>query len=98
MKENVDYELIPSDNESWNVRIISGEFVETEYYYGPLTVAEDGEHLTYSAILVSSPHDNISDENLDWHKVTGDILSDIMERAITSDELRADDTTKHSNE
>ena len=36
MKENVDYEIIPSyeDEQAWNVRILKGPYTETVIKYG----------------------------------------------------------------
>jgi len=97
VKENVDYELIPSDT-NWHVRILQGDFVETVYEYGPLVVSEDGEHIKFSAKVISSPcFDDIDDDNIEWHDVTGSILSDIMERALPKNEFGTNNSQEHSN-
>jgi len=49
MKENEDYELVPSEvGEHWDIRILTGEFIETVFNFGAIKVSDDGESLNYS--------------------------------------------------
>ena len=90
MKEGVDYEMIPDDNESWNIRILTGTFVETVFKFGTLQVTEDGESLKYNANVILTPNNDIAeDDDEEWNQVTGEILLDLLEEAVTKDELRA---------
>ena len=80
--ENKDYELIPSPNDShvWQVRILTGNFVETVIQYG--TVAFDGKRkqFTYDFTLIESPDPNLNIDNEELHFTLARILEDIIER------------------
>ena len=83
-KENVDYELIPSEGENWDVRILSGQFTETVVQFGKLVVAEDGEHLTFDFDIVSSPDLELTHVSTDLQKHVGNCLSAILENIVDS--------------
>ena len=40
MKENVNYQLVPDDNDNandtWKIRILEGEYIETVFQFGAL--------------------------------------------------------------
>lgn len=83
-KENVDYELIPGEGENWDIRILTGEFVETVINYKQLQVADDGEHLTFNFNVVTSPDEGLDAEtNVDLQNTAAMILSDILENSVT---------------
>lgn len=82
--ENVDYELIPGAGENWDIRILTGEFVETIINYKQLQVADDGEHLTFNFNVVTSPDEGLDAEtNMDLQNAAAMILSDILENSVT---------------
>lgn len=88
MKQNEDYELIPGENDHWNIRIKTGPYIETVFNFGELKVGEDGETLTFTSDVVSDvlgedwkPH-----EDIDWHHTTGEILYDILEQQVERQE------------
>lgn len=84
MKQNVDYELIPGEGENWDVRILTGEFVETVICFEQLKVTDDGEHLSFNFEIVTSPDPTLNaDENFDLQNTAGMILSNILEEAAT---------------
>lgn len=85
-KENVDYELVPSEGENWDVRVLSGEFTETVLQFGKLVVSDDGEHLTFDFDIVSSPDLELTDKNIDLQKHAGTMLSSILESAVMGSE------------
>lgn len=83
-KEDVDYELIPGEGENWDIRILTGEFVETVINYKQLQVADDGEHLTFNFNVVTSPDEGLDAEtNMDLQNAAAMILSDILENSVT---------------
>ena len=57
MKENKDYELILSEDttENWNVRILTGDFVETVIEYKAIAFNEIKDHLSFNYNIISSP-------------------------------------------
>jgi hypothetical protein len=88
VKQDEDYELIPGENDHWNIRIKTGYYVETVFNFGELKVGEDGETLTFTSDVVYDvlgewwkPH-----EDIDWHHTTGEILYDILEQQIAKTE------------
>jgi hypothetical protein len=82
MKQNEDYELIPGEGENWDIRILTGEFVETVLNFSKLRVTEDGENLSFNFDIVSSPDPLLkADENVDLQNTAGMILSNILEEA-----------------
>lgn len=91
LKENVDYELIPSEGENWDVRLLSGEFTETVIQYKAIHVSESEEHLKFNFDIVSSPDLDLTDEEYALQKHVGDVLYSILETA-------AEATTKENND
>lgn len=88
MKQDEDYELIPGENDHWNIRIKTGYYIETVFNFGELKVGEDGETLTFTSDVVYDvlgewwkPH-----EDIDWHHITGEILYDILEQQVAKTE------------
>jgi hypothetical protein len=88
VKQDIDYELIPGNNDHWNIRIKTGYYIETVFNFGELKVGEDGETLTFTSDVVSDvlgedwkPH-----EDIDWHHTTGEILYDILEQQVAKTE------------
>jgi hypothetical protein len=82
--ENTDYELVPSEGENWDVRILTGEFTETVLQYGKLVMSDDGEHLTFNFDVVTSPDLELTDKNLDLQACAGKLLSSILESAVAT--------------
>lgn len=83
MKENIDYELIPIENaEHWNVRIKTGEFIETVFQFGALKVNDKIDSMTFNFDIVYTPDDTLTTENIGLQNHVGVILSSILESAI----------------
>lgn len=82
MKENEDYELIPGEGENWDVRILTGEFIETIINFKELRVTDDAEHLSFNFGVVSSPDPELNNENIDLQTIACMVLSDVLENAI----------------
>jgi hypothetical protein len=87
--ENKNYQFIPvnrDDKESWDIRILEGEFVETVFYFDKLQVAEDGEHLKFNFEIVSTPNPDLTTENVDLQQYVGMVLYNILENSATNQE------------
>ena len=81
MIENADYQLIPADNDDqWNVRILTGDFIETVFSFGKLKVA--GEELQFTYDLHYSPIEELKEDDLDLQFVVKEILVSVLESAI----------------
>ena len=84
LEENIDYEMIPCAGENWDIRILTGEFVETVINFKQLRVADDGEHLTFNFEIVTSPDPGLdADTNTDLQSHVGMVLSSILENSVT---------------
>jgi len=92
MKQNKDYELVPADEDQWHVRILTGEFTETVFQFGSITIDEDYEDsnegglMRYNFDIISTPDpmiasDNI-DENMPLQETVANILVSIMEDIV----------------
>ena len=81
MKENIDYELVPDKDDHWNIRILTGEFVETVINFGAIKVADNGEELNFD---FSVPYSSVGDscDNVDLQSTAGSILLAIIENSI----------------
>lgn len=83
LKENIDYELIPSEGENWDIRVLSGEYTETVLKFGELKVADDEEHMSFNFDVVSSPDESLTAEDDGLQMRASMILSAILTNAIT---------------
>jgi len=78
MKQNVDYEMIPSEEDHWHIRILTGEFVETVIGFGKLQLVND--QLKYNFDVIDGPQIDLDPEtNEGLQKVAGAILYDVLE-------------------
>lgn len=82
MKQNVDYELTPGEQDFWNVRFLTGPFVETVIRVGNLKVSDDEEHLNFNFHLVSSPDDVLSESDQELQQAVGKVLNDLLIDAV----------------
>lgn len=91
MIENEDYELIPSDNENWNVRILKGIYNETVITYGSLRIQDDPINdvgiLKFDYDIVSTPDESLDSNDEDFKNFCGDVLVSIIERAVEKDQI-----------
>ena len=79
--ENKDYEFIPGDNDDWQIRFLTGDFIESVIQYGTIRMA-DGDQMTFDFHVDTSPDESLSAENEELQKHAGDILISIIEDAI----------------
>ena len=89
MKENVNYQLIPDDNDNvndtWKIRILEGEYIETIFQFGALELKEESDQLSFNFTVLYSPDDSITSENIGLQKYAGSVLSSILERALDNE-------------
>ena len=78
--ENVDYEMIPSNekDDGWNVRILTGQFVETVIEFGAVRFNEIQDNMSFSFEVISSPDSDITTENVDLQIEAGQILESVI--------------------
>jgi hypothetical protein len=84
LKENEDYELIPiEDNpDTWGVRIMSGDFIETVVSYGAIGFNKVKDNLTFSFDVISSPDSELTPENTELQEQCTKILESIIVSGI----------------
>lgn len=81
MLELKDYELVPSDEDeqAWNVRVLTGDFIETVLRFGSISINENAKGvMTFNFHVVSSPDPDLSTENVDLQQYAGDLLEAII--------------------
>lgn len=83
MQENVDYELIPVENqEHWQIRIKTGTYIETVFEFGKLKIVDE-EYMNFSYELIYSPIEELNEEDTDFQYVVKEILISVMESATS---------------
>lgn len=94
MKENEDYELIPSDKleENWHVRILTGKYPETIIRFGSINFDGVNDQLKYNFSIIYSPDDMLSTEDKNFQVVAGSILESIIERGLKDGSIGVKDT------
>ena len=87
--EGVDYELIPSEEneKSWNVRILKGDFVETIIQYGAIRFNENEDNLNFNFFVVSSPDEDLTEENESLQYEAASILGEVLEGSLENSSI-----------
>ncbi len=87
-EENVQYELIPGDNDHWHIRIKEGEFIESVISFGKISMEEDSPILSFDLTLESSPDEELISDNIDLQKYAGKILESIIVNNLNEQEKK----------
>ena len=91
VSEDIDYELIPCDDvgneQAWDVRILRGDFVDSDIRFGNLKVNEEQGCLNFNFIVVSSPDADVTEDNIELQEYAGVVLESILENAIANHAL-----------
>ena len=84
LKENKHYEIIPdkTDDQAWNVRILSGMFTETVLKYGVVKFNGKKKDMTFNFDIVYSPDTELTVNNLELQDFAGIMLENIIEQGI----------------
>ena len=77
-KQNVDYELIPGDNNDWKVRILKGDFIETVFKFGNVNFTDDDLMLQFDFTLEYSPDPDVKSTNAELQKAASNILHSLL--------------------
>lgn len=80
-EENVEYELIPGDNDHWHVRVITGDFIECVISFGQIKLKDD-EFLSFDFTLHYSPDPDLTEEDYNLQKYAGKMLESLIMRTI----------------
>jgi hypothetical protein len=94
MIQNKDYELVPAGEDQWHIRILTGDFTETIFQFGYISIDEDfegddGEGLMrYNFDIISTPDPTIATDNIDdnepLQETVANILLSLMEEAVSA--------------
>lgn len=82
LKENIDYELVPSGDDAWHIRILEGDFVESVVQFGAVKVNEKTGEVNFSFELISSPDPDLTEENIGLQNHAGELLLSIIETSL----------------
>jgi hypothetical protein len=86
VSEGVHYELIPmeEDSQAWAIRILEGAFSETVIKFGNVEFDGRGDDtiMKYNFFIVSTPDDDLTEEDTYLQKWAGDILQDVIANGI----------------
>ena len=87
-EENVQYELIPGDNDHWHIRIKEGEFIESVISFGKISIEEDSPIVSFDLTLQSSPDEELTSNNEDLQKYAGKILESVIVNNLNEKESK----------
>tara|TARA_R110000822_G_scaffold36470_7_gene102627 strand:- start:1256 stop:1528 length:273 start_codon:yes stop_codon:yes gene_type:complete len=81
MIENEDYRMVPSDtdNDHWNIQLMTGEFAETVIAFGKIVAGVDCLNFDYE--LISTPYPDLKVDDTRLQTVAGSVLYSIVESA-----------------
>lgn len=88
-EENVDYEMVPGEDESWAIRIKTGHFTETVFAFGQLKVSGENEEpmMSFDFDIISSPDPDLKSENTALQLYVGDVLSAVLINSIKDESV-----------
>ena len=98
--ENTDYQLVPSkdDNDSWEVRFLTGPFPETVIQYGSVQLdgrdREQDVEIKFNFRIIESPDINLSTTNAALQEYAGDVLYMLVQQSIADGSLQSRETDK----
>jgi len=88
--EGVHYELIPQEednSQSWAIRILEGDYVETLLRFGNISFNAEQDCLNFSFFILSSPIENLSEDEVELQEHVGAILEDVLEKSAADGSL-----------
>jgi hypothetical protein len=77
-KENVNYELIPGDENFWKVRIKEGDFIETVFSFGSVAFDDQSMMVKFDFTVDYSPISDLELEDPELRKTVSGILHSIL--------------------
>lgn len=77
-KQNIDYELVPGENNDWKVRILKGDFIETVFHYGKVNFTDDDSMIHFDYTVDYTPDPDVQSTNAELQKVASNILHSLL--------------------
>lgn len=87
MRENIDYQLIPTPEElgsGWDVRFLTGEYPETVIRYGVVRIDGKEKRLTFDYKIVYSPDPDVEEDDDLLENQATEALQDIIRVGVES--------------
>lgn len=78
LKENVDYEMIPGDDDHWWIRIKTGDYIESVLSFGTIKMNDQTGMVNFDFYLHSSPDPDLTVEDLDLQKYMAKLLESVL--------------------
>jgi hypothetical protein len=101
LNEGVDYELTPSGEteieQSWDVRILQGDFVETVIRFGNISFDGERDCLLFNFMVVSSPS-GLNEDCIELQDHAAMILQSVLENAAAEGSLLMGNPTEEESE
>ena len=100
--ENKHYQIIPdkSDEQAWNVRILSGTFTETVLKFGVVKFNGKGKdkYMSFNFDIVYTPDTELTKDNVKLQEFAGIMLEQIMARGIEEGNVLTREVKDESND
>jgi len=90
--ENTDYEFVPNphNDEGWQVRFLSGDYIETLISYGTVRLKglpesneiDDKTNLAFNFDIVSTPAIDLTEDDVELQNHAAAVLVSIIEDAV----------------
>ena len=81
MIENIDYELIPGEDDYWHIRILKGDFIESVVAFDKIHLDPTTDQLKYSFDIIYVPDNDVTVENNGLQSLMGSILYNLIDNA-----------------
>ena len=81
MIENIDYELIPGEDDYWHIRILKGDFIESVVAFDKIHLDPTTDQLKYSFDIIYAPDNDVTVENNGLQSLMGSILYNLIDNA-----------------
>ena len=94
MVEDVDYELIPTEDhndQGWDIRFLRGPYTETVIRFGNISLDEKNDCLRFNFVVVSTPNGELSEETAHLQETAAMCLESILEKAAEDGTLQTRD-------
>jgi len=87
-EENVQYELVPNDEneKQWDIRIKQGNFIETVINFGTVRMNEKSGMINFDFDIKYTPADDLDTDNAGLQKEAAKILESVMMGFVNNNE------------
>lgn len=97
MRENIDYQLIPTPAEigdGWDVRLLTGAYPETVIRYGVVKIDGKEKQITFDYKIIFSPDPDVEESDEDLENQVNEVLQDIIRVGIENGYVKFKDIEK----